>query len=190
MAGGPLALRLAAVTADSRRPTLPDHLGGSARKAAPLRSTGFRLPPRHQQHGTLIVHADAGAASAVVAAAVPDGQPDALDAAALQQLQQQQQPAAPPPAAHRQRRGRTSLVWLVGGLAAAAALGAAHLALSRQSAALLPMLETLRAAVAGSPLAQSGFFAAFSLIFLSEVGRGGAGGCWRGVLGCQVAGGS
>ena len=62
---------------------------------------------------------------------------------------------------------RNGLPWVLGGLAAAAVLAAGHTAIVSGAAA------QAKAYLATSALAKSGFFAAFSLIFLSELGEAG-----------------
>lgn len=77
---------------------------------------------------------------------------------------------APPPAqpARQQSKVSAAAVWVAGGLGLAALLGGATLLLL--SGPALPLIAAARQHLSGSFLGRSGFFAAFSLIFLSEVG--------------------
>lgn len=77
--------------------------------------------------------------------------------------------AVPSSAGHQHHRRshktkKNGLPWVLGGLAVAAALAAGHVAIVSGAAA------QAKAYLASSALARSGFFAAFSLIFLSELG--------------------
>jgi hypothetical protein len=107
------------------------------------------------------------AASAAAAAAGDAAFPD--DEGKQQQQQQQQQLKASDsqqqqqqPAADAGSSGRGALWWVLGACAAFA-LGVGALVASGHAGAV-------RAAIVDGPLGRSGFAAAFSLIFLSEIG--------------------
>ena len=100
------------------------------------------------------------AAAASDAAAVPDpSEPKA------EQQQQQQQPdlQQQQPKASSSGGGRSALWWTLGAVAAVALGGFAFIATGGDAAAL-------KATLVDGPLGRSGFLAAFSLIFLSEIG--------------------